>query len=138
MFKKLIFSLLILIFFLVNSLPAKCVHSESDFMVEESVGTLFAALIGPLFAFPRGMLKGGIIGTKAVARELGNENGRAQLWVGAFTGGIGGGILGMFASFLKAERDAFKYGLKDPWSTDSFSLAGDGILDYSPFDWEKY
>lgn len=111
--------------------------ADPDRMVHQVVGTITACFVGPMFAVPRGIVKGAVIGTKKVAGLLGNENGKWQRFAGAVSGGFAGGAAGVLFAMLRSERDAFKYGFNDPWSYESFSLGGEDLLDYDPFDWEE-
>lgn len=134
--KKLIS--IILLTSLLLSQTTLCAKADPYHMFNQMTGVLTAAVFGPVFAMPRGAVKGAILGTKKVARKLGDVEGKPHLAIGAFTGGFAGAFAGAFAGFAKAERDAFKYGYSNPYSDESFSLGGTQILDYDPFYWGEF
>lgn len=121
---------------LLFSVSTQNAKADPDRIMNQISSVFIGTLFGPMFAMPRGAAKGAVIGTKKVARNLGDDTRKLNLTLGAIPGGIGGGIAGGAAGIVKGVRDAFKYGSSDPWSNEAFSVNGDGFLDYDPFYWE--
>lgn len=97
-------------------------------------------VIGPIAAVPIGAVAGTVRGATNKSAALADKSSEAlgNSLPGQLTSKVGGGLIGAVfgavTGLFKGIFNGFRYGLTDPFSAESFSLAGD-FKDYNPTDY---
>lgn len=96
------------------------------------VGAVIGAPIGAVVGMMRGAGSKGMEYSKAICQKYGG--GIPVMMFAVPTGMISGGLAGGATGMVKGVTDGVSIGADDPFSAASFSMAGDSILDYEPYD----
>lgn len=105
---------------------------KAEGVMASTAGAMVGAPIGMVSGMMRGMMSKGMEYSLAICRKYGGGIPVMMFAVpvGMVSGGVAGGVTGM----IKGMTDGVSKGIDDPFSAESMAMAGDGFLDYEPYD----